>query len=246
MVAVPSETTALLADAGTESIRRTISRDSYNKPYGTTDDDEEAQDGFIETEIETTWQKELILLAQYSGPLILTYALQYSYSLLIVYMSGHIGAEELAAASIATMTANITGMVVYESLATCLDTLTSQAYGNGNKKMVGLHVQRMIVMCLLATIPIGALWLCSPYYLVKLIPERDIAHLAGRFLRIYLIGAPGYGIFESAKRFTQAQGNFTIPLVVAIVCAPLNILWNWLFVVVSTSLPQRCPHLTNF
>lgn len=233
MVHVPSESTALLADAGTESIRRTISRDSYNKPYGTADE-EEGQDGIDpNSEIETTWQKEVFLLAQYAAPLILTYGLQYSYSLLIVYMSGHIGPEELAAASISTMTANITGMVVYESLATCLDTLTSQAYGNGNKKMVGLHVQRMIVMCLLATVPIGVLWMFSPYYLEKMIPEQHIAHLAGRFLRIYLIGAPGYGVFESAKRFTQAQGNFTIPLVVAIVCAPLNIFWNWLFVVVS-------------
>ena len=59
------------------------------------------------------------------------------------------------------MIASITGLAIYEGLATSLDTLTSQAYGAGKKHLVGLHVQRMIALTLLVTIPIGAIWIRS-------------------------------------------------------------------------------------
>lgn len=149
-------------------------------------------------------------------------------------VAGRLGTNELAAASLASMTANITGLSIYEGLATSLDTLTSQAFGAGKKHLVGLHIQRMIILTLLVTIPISAIWIASPWILGGIVPDRQVAYLAGDFLRFYLIGAPGYGIFEALKRFTQAQGDFVGPMTTALICAPLNIFWNWLLVFVST------------
>lgn len=150
-----------------------------------------------------------------------------------VLVAGQLGTDELAAASLASMTANITGLAIYEGLATSLDTLTSQAFGAGKKHLVGLHVQRMILLTLCVSLPIGVVWMCSPYILARLVPERRVAYLAGDFLRFYLIGAPFYGIFEAVKRFTQAQADFLGPMFVVLICAPLNIFWNWLIVFVS-------------
>lgn len=181
----------------------------------------------------TSWKNESKVLARYSSPLIVTYVLQYSFSFVTVIVAGRLGTSELAAASLASMTANITGLAVYEGLATSLDTLTSQAFGASKKHLVGLHVQRMIALVLLISIPIGAVWFCSPWILARLVPETKVASLAGNFLRFYLIGAPGYGIFEAVKRFTQAQGDFVGPMVTALICAPLNIFWNWFLVFVS-------------
>lgn len=185
----------------------------------------------------STWRTEGSLLGRYATPLIVTYVLQYSYTFVTIFVAGRLGTSELAASSLATMTANITGLSVYEGLATSLDTLTSQAFGAGKKHLVGLHVQRMIALVLLATVPIGAVWICSPWLLALIVPEKHVAYLAGDFLRFYLIGAPGYGVFEAVKRFTQAQGDFMGPMVTALICAPLNLFWNWLFVFVSTTHP---------
>lgn len=192
--------------------------------YGAIED----EDGDVKYPEYTTWQTEIKYLAKNSPPLVLTYLLQYSFSLVTVYVAGRLGTEELGAASLASMTANITGICVYEGLATCLDTLTSQAYGNGRKHMVGLHVQRMCALMCLATIPIGAVWLSSPLILPHLVPEKEVALLAGRYMQIYLLGAPGWGVFEASKRFLQAQGNFNASLWVLLVCAPANIFLNWL------------------
>ncbi|EHY53413.1 hypothetical protein HRR83_003621 [Exophiala dermatitidis] len=223
----PSETSALLSEHGIDDIRKSIAQVDQ-RLYGTATDDDTALDK--NEDLETNWKTETGLLARYSGPLILTYVLQYSFSLVTVLVAGRLGTKELGAASLATMTANITGLCVYEGLATSLDTLTSQAFGNGKKQLVGLHVQRMCMLVCVVTIPIGAVWVCSPWILSALVPEKDEAVLAGTFMRIYLMGAPAWAIFEAGKRLCQAQGDFTASLAVIAFCAPLNVLWNWLLV----------------
>lgn len=151
----------------------------------------------------------LLILRKYSIPLCLTYVLQYSFSLVTIFVVGHIGTSELGAVSLATMTANITGLAVYEGLATSLDTLCAQAYGGGRKEQVGLHLQRMVLLMLLVTIPIGAVWLCSGWILAALVPEKELAFMAGRYLRILLAGAPGYAIFEAGKRYVGSTADMS-------------------------------------
>lgn len=92
----------------------------------------------------------------------------------------------------------------------------------------------MVYFLWLMTIPIGALWLTSPWMLTKIIPDPEVAALAGRYMRILFLGAPGYAAFESGKRFFQAQGIFDATLWVLLICAPLNTLMNWAFVWVSS------------
>jgi MATE family multidrug resistance protein len=182
--------------------------------------------------LNTSASTEARLLLKYSVPLMITYILQYSFSLVTLFVVGHIGTDELGAVSLATMTANITGLAVYEGLATSLDTLCAQAYGAGKKELVGLHLQRMILFMLLVTLPIGAVWLSSDRILAALVPEKELAHLAGRYLSILLAGAPGYAIFEAGKRFTQAQGLFNASLFVLLIATPINLLLNYLLVFV--------------
>ena len=223
----PSETTALLNDSAIEDFRKSIEQVDQ-RLYGTVADENLSL--VKDPELETTWKAETAILARYSGPLMLTYVLQYSYQLVTVFVAGRLGTRELGAASLATMTANITGLCIYEGLSTSLDTLTSQAFGNGKKHLVGLNVQRMGLLVCVVTIPIGAVWICSPWILSAVLPEKDTAVLAGTFMRIYLLGGPGWAIFEAGKRLCQAQGDFTASLVVVLVSAPLNVLWNWLLV----------------
>jgi Na+-driven multidrug efflux pump len=189
--------------------------------------------------LETTWKAESKLILRYSTPLIGTYLLQYFYNLVIILVVSHLGTDELAAVSLGITTMNIVGFAVFEGMATSLDTLCAQAYGSGNMKLVGLHMQRMILFLLLVATPIGAIWICSPWILGAIVPQKNLAILAGSFLRISLIGVPGYAIFEAGKRFVQAQGNFTASLVVLIICAPINLLLNWLFVFVCSPLPKE-------
>lgn len=174
--------------------------------------------------------KEIGLVVKTTAPIIASYALQYGLTLTTISVVGHLGRNELAAAALALTTANVTGFAVFEGMNTALDTLCSQAYGAGKLEMVGIYLQRMICLLFLATIPISAVWMCSPQLLALFIPELEIAEMAGNFLRVMLMGAPGLALFEAGRRFLQAQGLFQGPLLATIIALPTNIVLNWLFV----------------
>ena len=206
-------------------------------PYGGQDTpeniDQKWEEAVMAGRIQTTWQRESKVLVRYAGPLVLTCFLQYSLNAASILSVGYLGKVELGAVSLASMTANITGYAIYQGLATSLDTLCSQAYGSGRKKLVGLQVQRMVYFLWCITIPIGIVWLSAESILIRIVPEPEVAVLASRYLKIILIGAPGYACFESGKRYLQAQGLFSASLYILLICAPLNVLMNWLFVWVN-------------
>lgn len=188
--------------------------------------------------INTTWQREAQVIVRYSLPLMVTFLLQYSLTVASIFTIGHLGKEELGAVSLASMTVSITGNAVYSGLSTSLDTLCAQAYGSGKKKLVGLQMLRMVYFLWLVTVPIAVLWFFSEHILAKIVPEKEVAAMAGLYLKIALLGTPGYACFESGKRYLQAQGVFSASLWVLLVCAPLNAFMNWFFVWVSrSSLP---------
>ncbi|KAJ0123353.1 mate efflux family protein [Diaporthe amygdali] len=168
------------------------------------------------------WRSELALLLKYSLPLIATYLLQYSFFVITIMIAGHLGADDLAAASIGATTMNVIGLSILEGMATALDTLCAQAYGSGHKIGVGLHIQRMIALMGLSLVPVGLIWIFSPWILPLFVKQHHLAVKAGVFLQYSLIGLPGYGAFEAGKRFLQAQGDCNVGMVVLIICAPVN------------------------
>jgi MATE family multidrug resistance protein len=180
--------------------------------------------------IHTTYTREARVLASSSGPLILTFILQYSLPVASIFTVGHIGKAELGAVSLASMTASITGYAVYQGLATSLDTLCAQAYGSGRPHLVGLQLQRMLLFLLLITVPISTIWFFGTQLLSLIVPEQETARLAGLYLKILIAGAPGYAAFESGKRYVQAQGIFSATMYILLVCAPLNAFLNWFMV----------------
>jgi MATE family multidrug resistance protein len=103
-------------------------------------------------------RNELTILISSSIPLLCTSVLQYMQVGIALLVVGRIGKNELAAVSLACLTANVSGWAVFQGLASALDTLCPQAYGAGSFKMVGLHTQRMAVLLLSSSISIGFFW----------------------------------------------------------------------------------------
>lgn len=80
-------------------------------------------------------------------------------------------------------------LICAEGFSTALDTLCAQAYGAGNKGLVGLHLQRMILFLMTVTVPIVALWVFSEPLLNLMIPDPELARWTALYLRILAIGA---------------------------------------------------------
>ncbi|KAF2031538.1 MATE efflux family protein [Setomelanomma holmii] len=230
----PDEETAIGSSADERTALLGDLEGDLNQPYGGLDTPKTINKKWNEAvaagKINTSWQREAKVLAKSSGPLMLTFLLQYSLPVASIFTVGHIGKIELGAVSLASMTASITGYAVYQGLATSLDTLCAQAYGSGRPHLVGLQLQRMLYFLLLITVPISIIWAFGTQILSLIVPEQETARLAGLYLKVLIAGAPGYAAFESGKRFVQAQGIFSATMYILLFCAPLNAFLNWYMV----------------
>lgn len=185
----------------------------------------------IKEESSTDVKSEITFIAGSSGPLIVTFFLQYLMSVLSIYAAGRLGPKELAAASLALCSFNITGLAVYQGMATCLDSLCSQAYGAGKLELIGVYFQRCSLMSLALTIfPLAPMWWWSGSILKHLVPDLELAMMSQTYLRIALLGAPGLLFFETGKRFLQAQHIFNAGTYVLAILVPVNLATNWLLV----------------
>ncbi|SJM87831.1 related to Ethionine resistance-conferring protein 1 [Zygosaccharomyces bailii] len=181
--------------------------------------------------IKTTIRRESKVIGMNALPLVVTFLLQDSLTLASVFSASHLGTEELGGVTLGSMTANITGLAAIQGLCTCLDTLCAQAYGAKNYYMVGVYVQRCAVITILAFLPVMLIWcLWAEPILAFMIPQKELCHLAARYLSVLSIGVPGFVLFECGKRFLQCQGIFHASTIVLFVCAPLNALMNYVLV----------------
>lgn len=101
---------------------------------------------------------EFSILVASSSPLVVGTILQFSQVAIALLFVGRLGKDELAATSLACLTANVTGWSVFQGLSSALDTLCPQAFGAGLKKVVGLHVQRMAGLLICVSVGVGSFW----------------------------------------------------------------------------------------
>lgn len=181
--------------------------------------------------IRTTPLFELKSLIISSIPLIITFLLQSSLSVCSVFAVGHISSEALAGVTLGMMYSNMTAIAVIAGLASSLDTFLPQAYGARKYHLVGLIFQRCVVITMAIMLVIClSWWLFAEKILLLIVDNVDSVHFATTYLKITCFGIPGYILFETGKRFLQAQGIFEAPSYVLFVCAPLNAALNYFMV----------------
>lgn len=174
------------------------------------------------------WREARVLVG-YTLPIFATHVLELSLSVASVFSLGHLGTVELAAASLASMTANVSGFSVISGFISALDTLLPSAYTQ-QPKSVGLWTQRMgIILAVLLPFVI-TVWMNAEAVLIRLGQDPEVAHLAGQFLSILAIGLPGYALFETCRRYLQAQGLMHAPTLVLLFVSPLNAFANYMLV----------------
>ncbi|THH12588.1 hypothetical protein EW146_g7558 [Bondarzewia mesenterica] len=114
---------------------------------------------------------------------------------------------------------------------TALDTLGSQAFtGSKHSTDLSIHFQRCVVLLWITFIPVGIFWANSETILLALGQDKSLSHDTQCYLRILLLGAPGYIAFESLKKYLQCQGIMTMSTIVLAIVFPFNLFLNITFV----------------
>ncbi|CAE6514476.1 unnamed protein product [Rhizoctonia solani] len=143
------------------------------------------------------------ILVKFAVPVLGAQILEYSLILVSAVSLGHISTEALAASSLSSITATVTGLSVVHGFASALDSLLPQAWTSDQPEKVGLWAQRMVIVMAINALPIVAIWLNAESILLRLGQEEKIAHLAGIYLGWFTLSLPGL-IIGVVTRFVGA------------------------------------------
>ncbi|KAF3332059.1 MATE efflux family protein 5-like protein [Carex littledalei] len=115
-------------------------------------------------------------------PMILTGLLLYLRSMISMLFLGRLGGLALAGGSLAIGFANITGYSVLSGLAMGMEPICGQAFGAKRHNLLGLTLQRTILLLLCVSIPIALLWTCMRPILLLCGQDESISSAAQQFI----------------------------------------------------------------
>ncbi|KAJ8516103.1 hypothetical protein ONZ45_g6554 [Pleurotus djamor] len=176
------------------------------------------------------FRQELKALTRASIPVFWTYLLEYSLIMASVVSIGHLSTTALAAVTLGTMTANVSGFSVIQGLSAALDTMLPPAWTSPQPQLVGLWTQRMSVITLGCLIPVFCIWFNAERILLLARQDPEVAALAALYLKWASLGLPAYAFNCISRRYFQCQGLFSVPTRIIAFVAPINILLNYLLV----------------
>ncbi|KAG2003352.1 hypothetical protein CC2G_003960 [Coprinopsis cinerea AmutBmut pab1-1] len=211
---VPTEYTPLLAGPPVPRIEEEIDSDPSS-------DNESKLNMFFE---------EFRIISNYALPVFGTHLLEYTLIIVPVISIGHISTIALAAISLGSMTASVTGYSIIQGFCSALDTMLPSAWTSSHPEFVGLWAQRMGVVMAGTLVPIILTWLNAESILLFLKQDPEVARLASLYLRWAILGLPAYTFNCISRRYFQSQGLFTVPTRIILGVAPINAIINYLLV----------------
>lgn len=168
-----------------------------------------------------------------AGPLICVSLLQYSLQLISIMFVGHLGELSLSGASMATSFATVTGFSLFMGMASALDTLCGQSYGAKQYHMLGIYMQRAMVILMVVSIPLALIWVNTSSILKAAGQDHEIAEEAGMYARFMLPSLFAYGLLQCLVRFLQTQ-NIVFPMMLSSgIVTLIHLLVCWILVLKS-------------
>ncbi|CAN4101477.1 unnamed protein product [Withania somnifera] len=159
-------------------------------------------------------------IANIAFPMILTGLLLYPRSLISMLFLGRLGGLALAGGSLAVGFANITGYSMLSGLAMGMEPICGQAFGAKKYNLLGLCLQRTILLLILTSFPIALLWVNMKTILLYCGQDEDIATEAQSYLLYSLPDLLAQSLLHPLRIYLRTQ-SITLPLTL---CAVLAIL----------------------
>ncbi|KAJ8552718.1 hypothetical protein K7X08_020111 [Anisodus acutangulus] len=173
---------------------------------------------------------EVQSISNIAFPMILTGLLLYSRSMISMLFLGQLGGLALAGGSLAIGFANITGYSILSGLAMGMEPICGQAYGAQKYNLLGLTLQRSVLLLLLTSLPIALFWVHMKTILLYCGQDKNIATSAQSYLLYSLPDLFSQSLLHPLRIYLRTQ-SITLPLTCcAIFAILLHIPINFLLV----------------
>ncbi|KAH9611728.1 hypothetical protein KSS87_018183 [Heliosperma pusillum] len=166
--------------------------------------------------------EELRAISKISGPTTITGLLMYSRAMISMLFLGYLGELELAGGSLSIGFANITGYSVIAGLAMGMEPICGQAYGAKQMKLLGLTLQRTVVLLFATSIPISMMWFNMKRILLWSGQDEEISSIAQIYIIFSIPDLFFLSILHPLRIYLRTQ-NITLPLTY---CTAVSVLFH--------------------
>ncbi|PPR91218.1 hypothetical protein GOBAR_AA29462 [Gossypium barbadense] len=172
--------------------------------------------------------EETKAIGKISGPTAISSLLLYSRAMISMLFLGYLGELELAGGSLAIGVANITGYSVISGLAMGMEPICGQAYGAKQWKLLGLTLQRTVLLLLSASIPISFMWVNMKAILLWCGQNQEISSVAHTFILFAIPDLFFLSLLHPLRIYLRTQ-SITLPVtycsaISVVLHVPLNYL----------------------
>nr|QBM79472.1 MATE42 [Rehmannia glutinosa] len=188
--------------------------------------DPETKGQFTRDEIVAETKLQLFL----AGPMMFVNLLLSLVQTISVMFVGHVGELALSGASMATSFASVTGFSLLVGMACALDTYCGQSYGAKQYHMLGIHMQRAMLVLLLVSIPLACIWATAGDILQILGQDPAIAAEAGVYARYMIPSIFPFALLQCQFRFLQTQNNVVPMMLTSGITTLVHIPICWLLI----------------
>ncbi|XP_047150053.1 protein DETOXIFICATION 48-like [Vigna umbellata] len=183
-------------------------------------DDDQAQDELHRWPTFNEAIAEIKAIGMISGPTAITGLVLYSRAMISMIFLGYLGEMELAGGSLSIGFANITGYSVISGLAMGMEPICGQAYGAKQWKLLGLTLQRTVLLLLSTSIPISFMWLNMKRILLWSGQDNEIASVAQTFIIFSIPDLFLLSLLHPLRIYLRTQ-RITLPLTY---CSTISVL----------------------
>ncbi|XP_014516880.1 protein DETOXIFICATION 40 [Vigna radiata var. radiata] len=179
--------------------------------------------------LSATWI-ELKLLFPLAGPAIIVYVINNLMSFVTRAFAGHLGNLELAAANLGNSGIQLLAYGLMLGMGSAVETLCGQAYGANKHEMLGVYMQRAIIVLVVTGIPLTVAYIfCEPILLLLGEPP-ELASVAKVFVYGLIPQIYAYAVNFPIQKFLQAQSVVAPSTYISGATLLLHVLLSWVVV----------------
>ncbi|PON84045.1 Multi antimicrobial extrusion protein [Trema orientale] len=173
---------------------------------------------------------ELNTLFRLAAPAVIVYLLNNLTSMSTQIFCGHLGNLQLAAASLGNTGIQVFAYGLMLGMGSAVETLCGQAYGAHKYEMLGVYLQRSMILLMATGVPLTLIYVFSKPILLALGESEAIASTAAVFVYGLIPQIFAYAANFPIQKFLQAQSIVLPSAYVAAATLAVHVVLSWVLV----------------
>jgi len=172
----------------------------------------------------------LVNIAYLAFPLMLSYALHTTQSIIDMFWVGRLGSVAIAAVAMSTTVVMVLVTLIF-GISTGTVALVSQNIGARRQKEADVVASQSIILSLISSVIIAIIGFLAVERLFQILGAQPEVISAGTgYLRILLLGGAAMFILFVGNALLQGSGDVVIPMIAIIIANVLNIILDPIFI----------------